>query len=105
MEFIFQENQWEIKSFIFLSWEGGVKDKTCGLYLDLLKTTTIHPLFHVSLLKKAIDNTIRHQSLMVAIIEDMDFAIEPEKVIKIWEGSNGGKLLIWWKNLLDFDVS
>lgn len=60
-------------------------------------------VFHISMLKKAIGNATLSQPLPPAPTENMEYGVELEEVLGILKGTKETKLLIRWKNLLDFE--
>ncbi|GJS50287.1 putative mitochondrial protein [Tanacetum coccineum] len=72
--------------------------------LKLPSTATIHPVFHVSQLKKFIDSNMQKNGLP----EEMEVMIQPEKVLAVRNrgtNDNSKELLIRWKNLPERDAS
>lgn len=72
--------------------------------LKLPTTARIHPVFHVSQLKKSLQAEIQTQPLPAALKEDLDLEVEPEAVKQIRTITDGTKeVLIKWKNLPEFE--
>lgn len=66
----------------------------------------IHPVFHVSLLKKAIIPTVNPQPLPPMLSEDLELKVEPN-FLKDVHTTVGGQVevLISWKDLPDFEAT
>ena len=68
--------------------------------LDFPSHIKIHPVFHVSLLKKAIGDSFQSQPLPPMLSEDQELQAYPDSVLDIRELLPGNvKVLIQWKNL------
>jgi hypothetical protein len=74
--------------------------------LELPQGTRIHPVFHVSLLKKAISPVIQLQPLPAMLTEDMELEVEPQDVKAVRTDPAGCvEVLIQWKQLRTFEAS
>ena len=73
--------------------------------LQLPLSASIHPVFHVSQLKKAVGDSTKVQPLPELLSEDMEWLVEPEDIKAIREGSSGMEVLVLWKNLPDFEAT
>ncbi|GJW15685.1 ty3-gypsy retrotransposon protein, partial [Tanacetum coccineum] len=76
--------------------------------LKLPSTATIHPVFHVSQLKKFIGSNMEKNDLPDGLTEEMEVILQPQKVLTVRNrGTNDDskELLIHWKNLPEHDAS
>ncbi|RVW83267.1 Transposon Tf2-12 polyprotein [Vitis vinifera] len=77
--------------------------------LELPSSTTIHPVFHVSQLKRALGSAVLCQPLSPILAEDLEWLVEPDQVLDIRKSSNNNQLsievLIQWKGLPQFEAS
>ena len=77
--------------------------------LELPSSTTIHPVFHVSQLKRALGSTDLCQPLSPILAEDLEWLVEPDQVLDIRQSPNnnqpGIEVLIQWKVLPQFEAS
>ena len=73
--------------------------------LDLPPTANIHPVFHISQLKKVINADIPIQPIPLVITDKFEWVVEPEDLLQIREGASGMEVLIKWKNLPDFEAT
>ena len=72
--------------------------------LELPEGSLIHPVFHVSLLKKALPPQTDPQPLPPMLSEAGELQVIPEQVPNTKEGPNGElEVLIKWLNLPDCD--
>lgn len=72
--------------------------------LKLPPSTRIHPVFHVSQLKKTLQPAEQPQLLLAALNEDLELITDLEEVKQIRTLTNGTKeVLIKWKCLLEFE--
>lgn len=68
--------------------------------LDLPAHSRVHPVFHVSLLKKAIGTDFQAQPLPEVLNEDHELVAEPEAVVAVREDTMGHiEVLIQWTSL------
>lgn len=75
-------------------------------HLDLPQGTRIHPVFHVSLLKKAISPAALLQPLPPVLTEELEVQVEPDAVKAVRTNPAGNiQVLIHWKELPDFEAS
>ncbi|CAH9099513.1 unnamed protein product [Cuscuta epithymum] len=66
----------------------------------------VHPVFHVSLLKKTVVPNIPTQPLPGCLTEEWELQTEPEEVLAARESINGSKeILVHWKDLPSFEDS
>ncbi|GKD97891.1 ty3-gypsy retrotransposon protein [Tanacetum coccineum] len=76
--------------------------------LKLPDTASIHPVFHVSQLKKAIGDYKAVPNLLAGLNEYLEVVLQPEAVLGVRpsrEKKNGREVLIRWKNLPLYDAS
>jgi len=74
--------------------------------LKLLNSTRVHPVFHVSLLKKCIKPDTPTQPLPSALTAGWELLVEPTQVLAKQQNTAGQcEVLIQWKDLLEFENS
>ncbi|RVW35112.1 hypothetical protein CK203_085924 [Vitis vinifera] len=77
--------------------------------LEFPSSTTIHPMFHVSQLKRALGSADLCQPLSLILVEDLEWLVEPDQVLDIRQSPNnnqpGIEVLIQWKGLPQFEAS
>ena len=74
--------------------------------LLLPQGTNIHPVFHVSLLKRCVSPTAVTQPLPTCLNEDWELQVVPEKVLATRSNAAGQQeVLIKWLELPDFESS
>ncbi|XP_058755088.1 uncharacterized protein LOC131628242 [Vicia villosa] len=74
--------------------------------LKLPEDTRVHPVFHASLLKKAVSPSVATQPLPVCINEDWHLEPVPEKILEQRKNEQGGlEALVQWKGLPEFENS
>lgn len=77
--------------------------------LDLPTTARIHPVFHVSLLKRCVGAANVSGEIPKGLTEAMELMVEPELVKSTWPASDpkekGPDVLIHWKGLPSFEDS
>ncbi|XLT53274.1 hypothetical protein HN873_045878 [Arachis hypogaea] len=72
--------------------------------LKLPDTARIHPVFHISQLKKSVGPSLHPQPLPVALTEEGELLVEPEQAIDSRYNNQGDlEVLIKWKELPDFE--
>ena len=72
--------------------------------LQLPPSASIHPVFHVLQLRKAIGTNESLSTLPKALTEDMTILLVPEKLEGVREGNNGRKeVKIAWKGLPEYE--
>lgn len=71
--------------------------------LNLPSKARIHPIFHVSQLKKAVGPTITQQPLPTRLTEEIELAVTPKEVKEICYLLDGMmEVLVKWEELPDF---
>lgn len=73
--------------------------------LDLPAYTTIHPVFHVSQLKRAIGDHMVFQLIPAALTEEMVWMVKPAEVKDCKMRLKGQEVLIFWKDLPEFEAT
>ncbi|CAH9084460.1 unnamed protein product [Cuscuta epithymum] len=82
------------------------KINSVAFKLQLPDDSKIHPVFHVSLLKKVIAPTTQFQPLPKCLSEEMELQVIPEAVMDSRVNQAGNvEVLIHWKNLPSFEDS
>ena len=77
--------------------------------LKLPSSAIIHPVFHVSQLKRALGSADLCRPLSPILAEDLEWLVELDQVLDICQSSNYNQLdievLIQWKGLPQFEAS
>ena len=74
--------------------------------LKLPEGTKVHPVFHVSLLKKCVSPRVNSQPLPTIITEDWELQVQPEEILATRLNSAGSEeVLVKWVDLPDFENS
>ncbi|CAH9090021.1 unnamed protein product [Cuscuta europaea] len=74
--------------------------------LKLPDDCLIHPVFHISLLKKVLASDTCCQPLPKCLSENWELLVKPEKVVDTREGTDGRtEVLIHWEDLPEFERS
>ena len=75
-------------------------------HLNLPLESNVHPVFHVSLLKKAIALAMKPQPLPPMLTDELELRVEPQ-VVKVVKNHPAGttEVLIQWKDLPDFEAT
>ena len=74
--------------------------------LELPEGSKVHPIFHVSLLKKCIAPTVQSQPLPPGLTEEWELKVEPAEVLAIRRNQqNEIEVLIRWLDLPEFESS
>lgn len=73
--------------------------------LQLPDTAHIHPVFHVSQLRKAIGHQVASSHLPVTLTEDMEVVLQPGQVEGFRQSDAGREVLIRWKDLPDYEAT
>ncbi|XLR69177.1 hypothetical protein S83_019849 [Arachis hypogaea] len=72
--------------------------------LRLPASAKIHPIFHVSLLKKSLGSSVEPQSLPESLTEEGELLVEPEQVLDSRMSNQGHlEVLIKWQHLPEFE--
>lgn len=72
-----------------------------NIFLKLPDHGNIHPVFHISQLKKVVPASYTPQVLPKILIPSLEWATEPEKLLDIKNSENGGgaEVLVQWVEL------
>ncbi|XP_020674596.2 uncharacterized protein LOC110093899 [Dendrobium catenatum] len=74
--------------------------------LKLPASATIHPVFHVSQLRRALREHAVSAELPASMTEELEVTLEPLELIGVRSHKEGNKkVLIRWKDLPDFDAN
>ena len=77
--------------------------------LDLPASTSIHPVFHVSQLKRARGFSLSSSQLPSQLSEDLQLLVEPESVLGVRPKPTGSagdlEVLLKWKSLPEFEAT
>ena len=77
--------------------------------LELPETTSIHLVFHVSQLKKALGDGVKIQPLPPMLNAELEWVVEPEKVLAVRPSAHSpfdqNEILVKWRGLLEFEAS
>ena len=73
--------------------------------LKLPESAAIHPIFHVSQLKKAIGEQEVALVLPEGLTEDMEVLLQPEEVLGVRNSAGNKEVLIRWKNLPGYEAT
>ncbi|XP_021755359.1 uncharacterized protein LOC110720620 [Chenopodium quinoa] len=77
--------------------------------LELPPSSRIHPVFHISQLKRAVGDVWVNPSIPEQISPEMELAAEPEELLEVRHKASGGKsrveVLIKWKGLPQFEAT
>ena len=75
--------------------------------LKLPETASIHPVFHVSQLKKVVGDQVVETDFPQELSSDMEMMVQPQEVLGVREGKSNSKedreVLIRWKNLPGYE--
>ncbi|XP_074351516.1 uncharacterized protein LOC141690632 [Apium graveolens] len=78
-------------------------------HLDLPSDCKIHPVFHVSQLKRAIGIAHASPTLPAQLTSELEMVVEPETLLDVRNHTTGQsvctKVLIKWRNLPDFEAT
>ncbi|PKU85868.1 hypothetical protein MA16_Dca011799 [Dendrobium catenatum] len=73
--------------------------------LKLPPSATIHPVFHVSQLRRAIGEHATSEELLDTMTKDLEVVLEPLELVGVRSNKKGNKeVLIKWRVLPDFDA-
>jgi len=74
--------------------------------LKLPPRSMVHPVFHVSLLKKCLSPQVQSQLLPNFLAEDWELKLKPAKILVVWYATTGEKeVLVKWQDLPAFETS
>ena len=74
--------------------------------LKLPPSSAIHPVFHVSQLRRAIGDQAHSSSLPPTLTDDNEVVLEPATVEGVRQGAAGDReVLIRWKGLADYEAT
>ncbi|WVZ23326.1 hypothetical protein V8G54_001870 [Vigna mungo] len=74
--------------------------------LQLPAGSKVHPVFHVSALKKSIAATVTSQPLPLFLADDWELKVQPTEALAVRRNQQGDlEILIRWKDLPDFENS
>ena len=66
----------------------------------------VHPIFHITLLKKCVAPNIISQRLPVGLSEDWELKVQPSKVLVVRKNQQGElEVLIQWEDMVEFESS
>lgn len=74
-------------------------------HLDLPNTATIHPIFHVSLLRRAMGHSRLNQPLLAILDEGLCWKVSPESGLDMRHTTTGQEALIQWEGLPSFKAT
>ena len=82
---------------------------TVAYQLTLPPSSTIHPVFHVSQLRKAVGTAPTSLSLLPQLTAEMELLIEPTAILGVRQRHTGStpvtEVLVQWKDLPDFEAT
>ncbi|XP_072087790.1 uncharacterized protein [Arachis hypogaea] len=74
--------------------------------LKLLEGARVHPVFHVSLLKKCVKPTAQIQPLPTTLTKEYELQSEPQEILAVRKNAAGKlEVLIKWRDLPEFENS
>ena len=74
--------------------------------LKLPPGSLVHPIFHVSLLKKCLAPNVVSQPLPTGLADDWELRVQPSKVLAVRRNPNGElEVLIQWEGMPEFESS
>ncbi|GJU18978.1 putative mitochondrial protein [Tanacetum coccineum] len=80
---------------------------TVAYRLKLPDTASIHPVFHVSQLKKLVGDQVAETNFPKELLGDMEMRVQPQEVLGVREGKSNSKedreVLIRWKSLPEYE--
>jgi len=79
---------------------------TVAYKLKLPPGSMVHPVFHVSLLKKCLTPQVQSQPLPNWLAEDWELKLKPAEILAVRYATTGEKeVLVKWQDLLAFETS